>query len=69
MLQNSEAMIAVGWALAETTKQLGLYRLKAAKQGSHECRGVSLSRDCNLLGPYKPKAEKQVGHEGRRSSP
>ena len=46
MLPSSEAMSSVGWALAETVKQLGLYRPKAVKQGSHECHGVNLSRDC-----------------------
>ena len=46
MLPSSEAMSAVGWALAETVKQLGLYRPKAVKQGSQECHGVNLSRGC-----------------------
>ena len=36
-------MIAVGWALAETTKQLGLYRMKAAKQGAMSVVGSALA--------------------------
>ena len=46
MLPSIDAMSAVGWALAETVKQLGLYRPKAVKQGSHKCHGVNLSGGC-----------------------